>query len=61
MRVKTSKFFLDIPVGSIGTIVDHQEEKGVDTIIKSVFIKFDCKKDPVLVGYPNSHFDVFME
>ena len=45
-KVKVLHEFLGIPVGSIGEVVSYPSAF-------SVMLKFDCKPEPVLVGWPS--------
>lgn len=50
MKVKVLKEFLGVPVDSIGEVILPEGQKEPSRM--SCEIKFDCKSEPVHVGYP---------
>lgn len=52
MKAKVIQKFLDIPIGSIGEIIE------VTRRTSAVEVKFDCKNEPVWVQYPLEPFCV---
>ena len=52
MKVKVIQKFLDIPINSIGEIIEATRRTS------AVEIKFDCKDAPVWIQYPLTPFCV---
>lgn len=50
MKVKVLKEFLAVPPGAIGEVVKGIRNDG--SIEGGIYIKFECKCDTVLIGYP---------
>lgn len=52
MKIKVIKEFLNIPINSVGEIIEETRRT------QAVEIKFDCKDMPVWIQYPLTPFCV---
>lgn len=54
-QVKTKIICLGVPAGTIGDVVSHGDER---LAVSHIAVKFECKKEAVLIGYPNDTLTV---